>query len=461
VRYYNIVITGAPAAFPARYDGGGQWGTEIGGKYDSNAQDIEFSLDAFTGSLGEAPEPAASEPSTLTIFGVSWDQIKVTNQLVGKEILIYGGMRPGLPLATYQSAYKGFLLRANILKAWGNWVGTDMSIGMSLVVSGTQQSSSSDSSSSAPSGDAGSSSSAPTATPGATLDRTGLRSIDQRGGNNVPTIAPRDVGGSFTSMGDMFGGMGGIGSLAGSLFGGGTPGLIRPLNLIHNLLPNMPMSDAIQQTLSKAFPKANLNINISPQLKLPYQDAGAYQNIPQYASYLKKISQSIMGSSNYHGIQISSHGNTLDVWDHPIGEGHIQFGDLIGQPTWIDFQRIHVKTILRSDIRVGMNIDIPQGILMQMGPDSIMPFSSTQRSNISIPGTFIVEKVLHIGAFRNPDGNYWCTNIEASASQATQLQDTPTPNAPITPITPAEQLSQGVAPLSAPTTFKRSVRRYG
>jgi hypothetical protein len=38
---------------------------------------------------------------------------------------------------------------------------------------------------------------------------------------------------------------------------------------------------------------------------------------------------------------------------------------------------------------------------------------SDQRTNVSIPGTFQIVKVTHIGSFRNPDGNQWCTVIEA------------------------------------------------
>jgi hypothetical protein len=41
MRYYAIVICGAPASFPVRYDGGAQWGTEFNGQYDPGAQQVD------------------------------------------------------------------------------------------------------------------------------------------------------------------------------------------------------------------------------------------------------------------------------------------------------------------------------------------------------------------------------------------------------------------------------------
>ena len=133
MRYYSINIAGAPAdIFPPRYDGGAQWGTILNGYHDPNAQQIEFQITEYDSNL-------PTENSVLTIYGVTWDQIKATNSLVGKVIAFYGGMTKGLPLATFQSQRDKNILQATILKAWGNWIGTEMSIGMAFVASGAVQ----------------------------------------------------------------------------------------------------------------------------------------------------------------------------------------------------------------------------------------------------------------------------------------------------------------------------------
>lgn len=134
MRYYSIVIDNPPAAFPPRYDNGAQWGTVKNGIHDPNAQQIEFQI-----VLLDATTP--TENSTLTIYGVSWDQIVASNQLVGHSLTFNGGMSPGLPLATFQNRNLGLIIQAKILKCWGNWIGNETSIGMMLAPTGLFQSS--------------------------------------------------------------------------------------------------------------------------------------------------------------------------------------------------------------------------------------------------------------------------------------------------------------------------------
>jgi hypothetical protein len=201
-----------------------------------------------------------------------------------------------------------------------------------------------------------------------------------------------------------------------SLFGGGGGGLslIKPLNLIHNLMPNMPLKDGIQQTLSKAFPKAKLNILIREGLKLAYQDAGMHQNLDQYSQYIQKLSNSIAGTKNYLGVHMSSHSDTIDVWDGttPVTEGVISNIDLIGQPTWIDINKISIKTVLRADLHVGGTVTLPP-TLINVTEQSTQAWTSEQKATITFTGSFLITKVLHIGDFRNPDGSSWSSNYEA------------------------------------------------
>jgi hypothetical protein len=418
MRYYNIKVDGAPSVFPARYDGGAQWGTTLNGIHDPNAQQVEFQIIAW-----DAVAP--TENSILTVFGVSWEQIKACNQLVGKPITINGGMSSGLPLANFQSQRPKLLIQGTINKCWGNWIGNETSIGMSFLPSGAFAGSIDGDQPGA--GNAPAAASGPEAHPAASLSRTGFRSIDRRpfargrdsvGSNSFSPLGAitQQIGGqinSFTGLGDATSQIGGV---VNSLFGGGNISpLSQPLNLIHNMLPNMPMSSAIQQTLSKAFPQAKLNINISSLLKLGYQDAGMYQSVEQYMGFINKLSQSIFGTKKYPGIHLSSIDRTLDVWDFTksIGSATISYLDLIGQPTWIEPIIISVKIVLRGGLRIGYDLTLPQTLVNFSGPDAFPANIPDQRSHISLPGTYKIKKVLHIGDYRNPDGGSWSTNIEA------------------------------------------------
>jgi len=408
---------------------------------------------------------------------VSWQQIRDTNQLIDRFIQIYGGMKPTLPLAVYQSRHAGLLLQGTIQKAWGNWVGTDMSIGMAISVAADPARTSADGNSSAPQQGAAPQASNNSAGAQAVVsnrrtisyNRVGARSIDRRPFARGPSVSPTDFGGDIGGF-DVSGfGIDPIGAQIANYIGGGFAGLARPLNLIHNLLPNMPMSSAIRETLSRALPGVPLNIAVHPGLKQGYQDAGMYQTMQQYASFIKTFSRSIMGTKNYGGVRMTSNGTSLDVWDgtQSMGVGDITAFDLIGQPTWVNRYQVSVKVVMRADLKPGMDFTLPPNTLMQLMPEAIQIGTSEQRSNISIPGTFKIDKVIHIGAFRNPDGNNWCTIYEATGGMEIGGTDVDNPAADAAH---QQELNQKQDPSVTPTltppaqatpqAFRRRVRQY-
>jgi hypothetical protein len=211
--------------------------------------------------------------------------------------------------------------------------------------------------------------------------------------------------------------------------------------------------------LGKAFPQGDANIGISDKIKLGFQDAGMYGNLNQYANYVQKLSQSVMGIKNYPGVNMTSKGDGINVWDgtKALGFGVISFFDLIGQPTWIDINEVQVKCMMRGDIQQGWYVSIPSTIFT-LSPTAIAglaPRGSPQRDNVSIPGSGFVKRVLHIGDFRNPDGVGWSTtyNIlisgfsfggfggEAGGGAAGGVQGQPgTPSGPA--VTPPSQQPQ-------------------
>jgi hypothetical protein len=437
MRYYNITVAGAPAGiFPARYENGAQWGTITqGGQHDPNAQQIEFQIQEWDPST-------LAENCVLTIYGVSWEQVKNSNQLVGKPITVLGGMSPGLPLATFQSQRDKLLLQGKILKCWGNWIGNETSIGMAFVAAGASAAEGGDGGGGGGGGGDGGGGGA--SVPGAgtplmlgdarkvRLDRTGFRSIDRRSRPVGRALIPlgvdplqflQQVGGQLVSEFDIGAATSTIGGITSSFFGGGNVSpLSEPLNLIHNMMPNIPLTSAMQETLSKAFPNANINMLISSALKLPYQDAGIYQAVEQYIGYINKLSQSILGTNRYSGVHLSSYDNTINVWDgtRPVSNDSVDYLDLIGQPTWLTVNTISIKVVLRGGLHVGSLVTLPQTIVGFNGADSQAPGGGgavpDQRTHVSLPGTYWITKILHIGDFRNPDGASWSTNYEASTS---------------------------------------------
>jgi hypothetical protein len=475
MRYYSIKIDGAPSAFPARYDMGAQWGTLINGQHDPNAQQIEFQIMTV-----DSTTPI--ENSVVTVYGVSWEQIKACNQLAGKPITIEGGMSPGLPLATFQSYRPKKIISGVILKAWGNWIGTDTSIGMVILpagmtdpATGTTAPGQRDVVSTATTSDSSSSGSS---TGAQRYNRTGPRSLDTR---SLPVASAATgfglsqvfsiLGGKLLSELDIGAATYEVGGIVASFFGGGNVSpLAAPINLIHNALPNIPLSSAITETLSRAYPRANVRVLVSAALKLAYQDAGIYQTMEQYAGYLNKLSQSILGTSGYLGVHISFDGNNINVWDGtlPVSNGDISYLELIGQPTWIGPVSINVKVVLRGGVPVGSEIILPDTLTGFGGPDAMLPMGaggSDPRTNVTLPGAYLVTKVLHVGDFRNPDGGSWSTNYEAISRNATTAakaaSDAVTKSNTDTSVTRGPDLPDPTKKQAQSTLMARSVRRYG
>jgi hypothetical protein len=209
-----------------------------------------------------------------------------------------------------------------------------------------------------------------------------------------------------------------------NLQSGGIGGPTNPKNIVHNMPANTPLSSAIQQTLSAAFPNSTINVNINSALKLSYPDWGAYQSLEQYANYIKALSHSILGTpdtTGYQGVVHTSNGNTINVNDGPNGGVTLIYEDLVGQPTWIAKDTIQIKTLLRGDIPTPnfTTIILPPG-LTTIGYNKGMvdvgnPGPAGSRNFVNFSGSWQVNRVRHIGRFRNPSMDAWVTIIDAVA----------------------------------------------
>lgn len=93
----------------------------LGDRADLGAQTVEFVIPvaAFNATAGQA---------TARIWGISKQQISQSSDFNGASIKIFGGMKPGLPLATKVAGQSGLLLSGNIFQAFGNWMGINQTL---------------------------------------------------------------------------------------------------------------------------------------------------------------------------------------------------------------------------------------------------------------------------------------------------------------------------------------------
>lgn len=185
-----------------------------------------------------------------------------------------------------------------------------------------------------------------------------------------------------------------------------------PAAIVHNWQQGQPLANAIQTTLATAYPSFTPKVSISPSLVLPNTETGFYPTIEAYAGHIRDISKSIMGGTTYPGVLIAPVGKELIVNDGttPTNPIQIQLQDLIGQPTWLGFNVVSVKTAMRGDITVGKYITLPQ-TLATVSATSAPQFRQTS----SFSGNFFVMQCRHIGRFRQPSAESWVSVFNCSA----------------------------------------------
>ena len=118
MRYYNIVL-GQPS-------GGAQvlaFTSFVGGKTVPGALNVE--IDIFA-----APYARPAGGSFVRIWGVPIAYISQAKNLIGLDCTVYAGMQKGLPLAN--PAQAGIIAQGQVYQAFGNWVGTDMTLDLLL-----------------------------------------------------------------------------------------------------------------------------------------------------------------------------------------------------------------------------------------------------------------------------------------------------------------------------------------
>ena len=123
MRYYTIVITPNPdlgqTFEPVTY-------TSIGFLGD-NYSCLQVDLDIYQ-AAAHTPAPLGS----ITLYGVSFDDINQTNYLPGALIQVFVGMTAGLPFANPDQI--GLIVQGTILQAFGNWQGNN--VALSLIITG-------------------------------------------------------------------------------------------------------------------------------------------------------------------------------------------------------------------------------------------------------------------------------------------------------------------------------------
>lgn len=171
------------------------------------------------------------------------------------------------------------------------------------------------------------------------------------------------------------------------------------------------LGEAIKNALSPAFQGYTFNINVSPNLTALETQSGVYGSLSVFAQFVSEHSKVFINDPKYSGVDITITGNTINVFDNSSSPKvkQIAFNDLIGQPTWIQAPSIAFKTMMRADLKIGDEVQMPKTLIT----NSQQAMSSLVNQNAAQQGTFILSSMHHIGNYKQPDGYSWVTEFNA------------------------------------------------
>lgn len=189
----------------------------------------------------------------------------------------------------------------------------------------------------------------------------------------------------------------------------GTGTTQNPANIVLDWKKGQSLSAAVTNTLSVAFPQYSVSLSQVGDTALPYDVQDVRQTLSQFAGFVKQLSAAIVNGPNggaYTGVDLVLYNGSFVLYDgtSPESPKPISFLDLVGQPTWINPFQVQVTTVMRSDIRVGDYVTLPQGLVTTQ-PQGLTYF----KEKPTFQGTFQVDRNRHVGNSRSADATAWVT----------------------------------------------------
>ena len=171
------------------------------------------------------------------------------------------------------------------------------------------------------------------------------------------------------------------------------------------------LESAVKTSLEIAYPGTAIVGSYSKDLIYTEDQAGIYEDIEQFATYVYKTSKSIITSPTYQGASITVTSDGFNIADGTTPEStskSIGFTDIIGNLTWLNVGVIQAKLVMRADLVVNQFVTFPRGTPVTNVVNSFSQF----RNNVSFQGKFQINQIRHVGSSRQPSADNWVTIID-------------------------------------------------
>ena len=193
-----------------------------------------------------------------------------------------------------------------------------------------------------------------------------------------------------------------------------------------NWLPGQPLADALQLMLKAAYPGMPQKIRISPAL------IGPKHGITQVTYTLQSMSHFIKSQTaganygqaqDYPGVSIYIQNGVLIATDFtqkptkpPV---KLSLESFIGQPVWVGGDVMAFNLVMRADILVGDELELPKNYRQLPGFTTTLAQVTNYDYDyaLAFSGKFWVTAVRYIGQSRSDNGAEWMTIVEAVAQK--------------------------------------------
>lgn len=180
---------------------------------------------------------------------------------------------------------------------------------------------------------------------------------------------------------------------------------------------------SIINTLKLAYPQYKV-VSTVPSSIISIRDLdGFYHTLEQFSADIQRLTNSLSNGASQVLVTIQK--GVVQIYQvggaQPVAgaiqadrsEVHLDFKDLIGQPTWIRPNVVQVKCVTRADMQVGTTVYMP--VTLQNAPGNVQILAtslpSSEKYESAFKGKFSVLELRHTGNSRGLDQDAWITTF--------------------------------------------------
>jgi hypothetical protein len=183
------------------------------------------------------------------------------------------------------------------------------------------------------------------------------------------------------------------------------------------------LTGAVSAALTAAYPGFSVVGQYSGAVTANQDTPHLSSSMGDFAQKVFEFSKARNTTPNYYGANIMLRGNTFYLYDGTSADGQvtvpINFTDLVGNATWLEYGVMQFKSVMRADLSSGCIVTMPAGSNVLNVTNSFSQF----RNNVSFSASYMVQKIRHLGDSRQVLADSWVTIVDCNLLSTPNLAE--------------------------------------